>query len=80
MIDAVVRNLEIVGEASGKVPETLQLKYNNIPWREMKALRNILIHEYFGINTLIIWNIATKDMLQAKEMILKLIQEEGDFT
>jgi len=80
MIDAVVRNLEIIGEAAGKVPEELRVKYKEIPWQEMKGLRNILIHEYFGVNTYIVWNIATRDLPQSKEMIVKVIQEEGDIT
>jgi len=80
MIDAVVRNLEIIGEAAGKVPEELRVKYKEIPWQEMKGLRNILIHEYFGVNTHVVWNIATKDLPQSKEMIVKVIQEEGDIT
>lgn len=80
IIDAVVRNLEIIGEAAGNVPYELKDKYNAIPWLEMKALRNVLIHEYFGVNTEILWNIVMRDIPVLKEMVLKLIQEEGDFT
>jgi uncharacterized protein with HEPN domain len=80
MVDAVIRNLEIIGEAAGNVPNELKDKYNEIPWQEMKGLRNVLIHEYFGVSTKIVWNIVIKEIPQVKEMILRVIQEEGDFT
>ena len=48
--DAVIRNLEIIGEAAGKLPEQMQKGESEIDWRKITGLRNILIHEYFGIN------------------------------
>jgi uncharacterized protein with HEPN domain len=48
VIDAVIRNFEIIGEASNHVPERIQRTYPDIPWRQMISLRNILIHEYLG--------------------------------
>ena len=47
-IDAVIRNLEIIGEAAANVPHEIQDLYADIPWYQMKGMRNILIHEYFG--------------------------------
>ena len=55
-IDAVLRNLEIIGEAARHVPETVTEKHPDIPWDEMRAIRNIIIHEYFGVNLNIIWH------------------------
>jgi uncharacterized protein with HEPN domain len=52
--DAVIRNLEIIGEAANKVPEDIQQRYRYIQWREMIALRNIIAHAYFGIKDEII--------------------------
>ncbi len=80
MIDAVIRNLEIIVEAAGKIPNEVQIKYNEVPGIEMKSLRNVLIHEYFGVDSSIIWNISTKDLPKTKDIILKVIQEEGDIT
>jgi uncharacterized protein with HEPN domain len=61
-IDAVVRNLEIIGEASRHVPESIVREYAHIPWKYMRDMRNILIHEYFGIHTEIIWQTIVHDL------------------
>jgi uncharacterized protein with HEPN domain len=61
-IDAVLRNLEIIGEAVRFVPEEIQEKYSQIPWAEMRAMRNIVAHEYFGINLRIIWHTARNNI------------------
>ena len=50
MIDAVVRELEIIGEAARNVSDSFQEKHSQIPWHKVKAMRNVLIHEYFGVN------------------------------
>lgn len=55
-IDAVLRNLEIIGEAVRHIPATIQENYADLPWAEMRAMRNIVAHEYFGVNLSIIWN------------------------
>ena len=49
-MDAVVRRLTIIGEAATRVPEFVCEKYRNIPWTEMRAMRNFVVHEYFGIS------------------------------
>ena len=56
--DAVIRNLEIIGEAAGSLPEEIQRASPDIDWRKIKGLRNILIHEYFGINLPIVWDVV----------------------
>ena len=58
VVDAVVRNFEIIGEASRKIPIDIQEKYPEIPWRKMYGLRNLIAHEYFGIDYEMIWEIA----------------------
>ncbi len=55
--DAIIRNLEIIGEVAGKLPEQMQKDEPDIDWRKIKRLRNILIHEYFGINLPIVWDV-----------------------
>jgi uncharacterized protein with HEPN domain len=75
--DAVVRNLEIIGEAARNLPETLQNKTNEIEWRKIMGLRNILVHEYFGVSTPIIWDIVRNKLDPLKEAckgLLKLLQ------
>jgi uncharacterized protein with HEPN domain len=56
--DAVVRNLEIIGEAVKKLPEALRAQHPNLEWKKMAGLRDILIHEYFGLDAEIVWDIV----------------------
>lgn len=55
VIDAVVRNFEIIGEAAKNTSEDIKLSYREIPWKEMSGMRNKIIHEYFGIDLDIVW-------------------------
>ncbi|MBD2848630.1 DUF86 domain-containing protein [Paenibacillus sp. IB182496] len=80
MIDAVIRNLEVIGEASRNTSDDIRLRYPEIPWRSMIGLRNILIHEYFGIDESIVWEVITKNLGEMRPHLLKAIQEEGDTT
>ena len=57
--DAVLRNLEVIGEASNQIPNTEKEKFSDIPWSDMYRTRNILIHHYFGIDAEIVWQIIT---------------------
>jgi uncharacterized protein with HEPN domain len=61
-VDAVVRNLEVIGEAARHVPDEIVGKHPEIPWREMRDMRNLLSHEYFGVNTDIIWETIQSDL------------------
>ncbi|NQV19349.1 MAG: DUF86 domain-containing protein [Armatimonadetes bacterium] len=73
IIDAVVRNLEIIGEAARYLEDDFREANARIPWRNMIGLRNIMIREYFGIDLNIIWKIVTDDIPKTKPEILKLI-------
>lgn len=68
-IDAVIRNLEIIGEAAANVPQETQDLYVDIPWYQMKGMRNILIHEYFGVDNDVLWNTIKKDLPILKEKL-----------
>ena len=74
----MIRNLEIIREAAKNIPEEIGNKYNKIPWRKMIGLRNILIHEYFGVDELIVWEIIKTGLPQVKPDICKAIQEEDN--
>jgi uncharacterized protein with HEPN domain len=54
-IDTVVRNLEIIGEAARHIPPEVETRHPQIPWAVMRGMRNILIHEYFGVSLSILW-------------------------
>lgn len=75
-VDAVIRNFEVIGEASKNVPQDIKEKYSNIPWEEMYRLRNRIAHEYFGIDYDILWDIATNHLPQNLKDILMVIECE----
>lgn len=74
-IDAVVRNLEIIGEAAKNIPESFSEKHAELPWREMMSTRNKVIHEYFGVDNNILWQTTREDLPKLKAQIQKLLQE-----
>ncbi len=74
VVDAVVRNFEIIGEASKNIPDQVKEKYPEIPWRKMYGLRNLISHKYFGVDYEMIWEIITTDLpknIKDMEEILK---------
>ncbi len=75
-VDAVVRNFEIIGEATKNLPQNFKDKYPEVPWEEMYRLRNRITHEYFGIDYEIIWDIATKYLPKNQKDILEIIEQE----
>lgn len=75
LIDAVIRNFEIIGEAVKHIPEEFKEKYKYIPWRKMNSLRNFLSHEYFGVDYSIIWKIAYDELPTDIENIKKSLKE-----
>lgn len=76
VVDAVIRNFEIIGEASKHIPEEIISKYPDIPWKKMYGLRNIVTHEYFGIDYEMIWEIAKNDLPKNLIDLQKLIEIE----
>lgn len=75
VIDGVIRNLEIIGEAAKNVPANVRNRHLEIPWKRMIGLRNIIGHEYFGINLSIIWRIVTKNIPETKPLIESLLDK-----
>ena len=76
-VDAVVRNFEIIGEASKNLPNEIKEIYPNVPWAEMYLLRNKVIHEYFGVDYEIIWDIATNYLPKNKSQVEDILIRES---
>jgi len=73
--DAIIRRLEIIGEAVKGLPVNFKKKYPDIPWKKIAGMRDILIHEYFGVNLERVWVAAKKDLPELKTKILKILKE-----
>ena len=73
--DAVLRNLTIIGEAAGSIPIEVQEEYPGIPWDEMRRMRNIVVHVYFGVSLPIVWRTATQDVPGLVEPLRAILSE-----
>jgi len=73
IIDAVVRELEIIGEASNNLSEAFRERHPDIVWRRMKDMRNFLIHEYFGVNIKVVWDTCKEDLPKLSKLINDLL-------
>lgn len=73
--DAVVRRLEIIGEAVKNIPRSFRAKYPGIPWREIAGTRDIIVHEYFGVDLKLTFRIAKNDLPKLKEKISKILKD-----
>lgn len=73
--EAVIRRLEVIGEGAKNISQQLKKKYPNVPWKVMAGMRDILIHEYFGVDLEEVWNTATKDIPELKQQIEAILEE-----
>jgi len=70
---AVVRSLEIIGEASKKIPADIKLKWHTIRWKNMAGMRDRLIHDYVGINYSIVWDVVQNKIPELEKQIASVI-------
>lgn len=75
LIDGVVRNLEIIGEAVKNIPSNFRKRYSFIEWKKIAGLRDILIHEYFGIDYELIWDIIQKEIPTLGKQIEDILKD-----
>lgn len=73
--NGVTRQIQIIGEASRRISPELYSRYENIPWRDMAGMRNKLVHNYFGVDTAMVWITATEDLPKLKEELHTVISE-----
>jgi uncharacterized protein with HEPN domain len=72
---AVVRSLEIIGEATKKIPADFKLKWNIVQWKNMSGMRDRLIHDYMGVNYSIVWDVAKNKIPELYEQILQVLEQ-----
>ena len=76
--DAVLRRLEIIGDAVKNLDEDFRNRYPEIPWKKIAGLKDILIHEYFGVNLKRVWKAVKIDLVDLKSKISKIWEEIKD--
>ncbi len=74
--DTVVRNFEIIGEASRSIPDEIKKEYQDVDWQGIVGLRNRIAHEYFGISTEIIWHIIKEELPPLKPIMEQILESE----
>ncbi len=75
MQDAVIRKIEIIGEAVKNLPPTFRKNHSKIPWSDIAGMRDILIHDYFGVNVNVVWKTAQNDIPKLKKQITELYEK-----
>jgi uncharacterized protein with HEPN domain len=74
-LDAVVRNLEIIGEAAGRIPDHIRDDILGVPWPQLIAMRNTLIHGYFGVDPEIVWSVGTEKVGPLADLVRRYLAE-----
>jgi uncharacterized protein with HEPN domain len=74
---AVIRAIEIIGEAVKRIPDSVKSRYQQIPWRDMAGMRDKLIHEYFGVDSRAVWDTVKKDIPNLKPLFDRILKDFG---
>ena len=77
-VDAVVRNFEIIGEASNRIPDDFKTEHPEIEWRRIVGFRNRIIHEYFGIDYENLWRIKKENIPTLSEFMEQILEDMDD--
>jgi uncharacterized protein with HEPN domain len=75
-LNAVVRSIEIIGEASKSIPDTLKAKHKELPWKQMSGMRDKLIHAYFGVDVETLWKAVKENIPPLKKLIQKMLKDQ----
>jgi uncharacterized protein with HEPN domain len=74
---AVIRALEIIGEATKNIPNSIRVQYPEIPWKSVAGMRDTLIHAYFGVNLEVVWDTVQQDLVNLRPVIEKILLENA---
>lgn len=74
-VDAVVCNLEVIGEAARQIPSEVRERYPEVPWRRVIGLRNVVVHEYFAVDVEIVWTVVRQSLPELKEALRRMMAE-----
>lgn len=79
-IDAVLRNLVVIGEAARALPDEFTQRYPEIPWSEVRGMRHVVVHHYFGVSLRIVWTTLTQDLPILTEQLESILARMDDAT
>jgi len=72
--DAVLRNLEVIGEAVKQIPEDVRAEAPEIPWRRIAGMRDVLIHQYFGVDLNVVWGVVDAELPRLRDAVGRMIR------
>ena len=75
--DAVIRQLEIIGEATKRLAPELRSQYSQVPWRRIAGLRDVLIHDYMGVDLAAVWEVTQRDVPALQKQLQAILRELG---
>lgn len=75
--DALIRNFTVIGEASRHIPEDIQERHPEVPWSSMRGMRNLVVHEYFGVDVKILWDTLQEDLPDLSENLKQMLEKES---
>ena len=78
-VNAVIRSLEVIGEATKRIPTSFRMKYPAIPWNKMAGMRDVLIHDYMGVDLKTVWKVAEERLPELKHLFENLLSARNDY-
>jgi uncharacterized protein with HEPN domain len=76
--DAVIRQLEIIGEATKRLSQDVRSRHHAVPWRRIAGLRDVLIHDYMGVDLVAVWEITQRDLPVLKKHVRMILEKLGN--